>query len=406
MGFSILPTNIGGVSLSSIGGPLASLLAPTNQIQNLVFPSDLGSNPAMGHAVIISAHDYTSKLGDDLKGLINKTISDVTNSDVSKFETLFNFGKTTLETLGEATQAANYAPVEQKTPLATVSLFMPETVNMSYNSSYSEVSITEELGLAGFAGNAFSDASKFGLKGAVTPYGIAAGAKALNKASQALGGTGQIGNLAAQGAGVFVNPQMQLLYRGIGLRTFQLEFTLTPKSAAEAKVAKDICDTLTFYSLPGISGSQVGGSGQFLTPPQIFKVQFKFLGQNSITGKLSSIINSALTTSGLGFLTQSANPSGVISSAAAAKTYTVGNCVLEDVSVDYAPNGWAAYNDGYPVQTRLTLQFKETTMITKDAIKNQAVQDNYNNAQTAQIYGTNNGSEQTAMLNAQDAEFR
>ena len=181
---------------------------------------------------------------------------------------------------------------------------------------------------------------------------------------------------------------------------------MTPKSAAEAKVAKDICDTLTFYSLPGISGSQVGGSGQFLTPPQIFKVQFKFLGQNSITGKLSNIINSALTTSGLGFLTQSANPSGVISSAAAAKTYTVGNCVLEDVSVDYAPNGWAAYNDGYPVQTRLTLQFKETTMITKDAIKNQAVQDNYNNAQTAQIYGTNNGSEQTAMLNAQDAEFR
>ena len=44
------------------------------------------------------------------------------------------------------------------------------------------------------------------------------------------------------------------------------------------------------------------------------------------------------------------------------------DCVLTNMTVDYAPNGWAAYNDGYPVETRLTLQFKETDIVTKSDI--------------------------------------
>ena len=389
MGFTVLPTNIGGVNLNSITGPLASLLNTQNSVQNLLFPSDLGSNPSMGHAVIISAYDYYSELGNVIQNTV-KNIAGVTSVSGAIDEAkklLPGSISDAAGALGQITQAAKYAPITQSNPLATVSLFMPETVNMNYNSSYSEVSITEELGLAGFAGNAISDAGKLGLRNAVTTYGTAAAGGALNALSKSglnIGGNGgNVGTLATQGAGIFVNPQMQLLYRGVALRTFQLEFIMTPKSPAEAKTVKDICDSLTFYSLPGIAGAQRGGSGQFLTPPQIFKVQFKFLGKNGITGTLSNVIGSALNSSGLGFLT-SGGGSAAINSAAAAKTYTVGNCVLEDVNIDYAPNGWAAYNDGYPVQTRLTLQFKETTMVTKDAIQNQKVQDNYNNQQANQ----------------------
>ena len=382
MGFSVLPTNIGGVNLNSITGPLSSLLAPASKPNNLLFPSDLGSNPSMGHAVIISAYDYSSSLGGSLQSLIG-AISRGTSGGYKGIWDAITGGSgnsSLLSTLGEATQAANYAPVTQSNPLATVSLFMPETVNINYTSNYGEVGITQELGALGFMGNAYSDYKNKGSIGdMVTPYGIAGAAHVANRLSkEKLGGTGEIGSLAAQGANVFVNPQMQLLYKGIALRTFQLEFILTPKSAAEARTVKDICDTLTFYSLPGMSAAQEGGSGQFLTPPQIFKVQFKFLGKNGVMGQLSNIINGALTNSGLGFLTNDTNASQTISNAADAKTFTVGNCVLQDVGIDYAPNGWAAYNDGYPVQTRLTLQFKETTMITKDAIKNQAVSGNYN----------------------------
>ena len=54
----------------------------------------------------------------------------------------------------------------------------------------------------------------------------------------------------------------------------------------------------------------------------------------------------------------------------------VSTCVLEGISVDYAPNGFAAYetldNDtglgktGMPVAIRMSLSFKETEYMTKD----------------------------------------
>jgi hypothetical protein len=36
--------------------------------------------------------------------------------------------------------------------------------------------------------------------------------------------------------------------------------------------------------------------------------------------------------------------------------------------VDYATNGWITYPDGSPVQTRLTLSFKEIDIIDKKKI--------------------------------------
>jgi hypothetical protein len=348
----------------------------------------------MGHAVLIQAYDYRTKLAtklgnltangllDQATGVLDATKNIVTNVvDTGNLSTV-PAGLQTLASafsnspFGTFAEAANYEPEKKGAPLASISLFLPENLQVNYNSSYSDVSLTEELGILGFAGNFVSDASKGAMaQGGVNPYAIAVGAFVGNKISSVLGGTGQLGSLAAQGAGVFVNPQMQLLYKGVALRTFQLEFLMTPKSPAEAKTIQNVCDTLTYYSLPGISGAQVGKSGQFLTPPQIFSIDFKFLGG----GLISNIFNTALTNSGLGFLNEAST--STISNANSAKLFKINDCVLEDVSVDYAPNGWSAYKDGYPVQTRLTLQFKEMTMLTKDQFKGSQIAANYNNQQ-------------------------
>jgi hypothetical protein len=185
-----------------------------------------------------------------------------------------------------------------------------------------------------------------------------------------------LGELIQQGAGIYINPQIQLLYKGIALRTFTLEFIFTPKTAQEAKISNDICDSFAFYSAPGLAGAAGGDSGQFLTPPQLFKISFKFLGKNDILGSVSSVFSSALSNSGLGFL-NTTNPTSTITNGNTAKVMTIGDCVLENVNIDYAPNGWSAYNDGYPIQTRLLLTFKETKMVTKQDIKNNSVQSNY-----------------------------
>jgi hypothetical protein len=44
--------------------------------------------------------------------------------------------------------------------------------------------------------------------------------------------------------------------------------------------------------------------------------------------------------------------------------------VLESVTVNYAPNGWAAMEDGAPMQTTMTLSFKETQLVDSKDISN------------------------------------
>ena len=43
--------------------------------------------------------------------------------------------------------------------------------------------------------------------------------------------------------------------------------------------------------------------------------------------------------------------------------------MLLKYDIDYAPFGWATYTDGMPVQTRLSLQFQETQIVTKQDIE-------------------------------------
>jgi hypothetical protein len=346
MGFTVIPTNIGGVSLNSIAGPLASLIGGTPSAQIMNFPSDLGSNPSMGHAVIFQAYDYKTGLGD-----------------------------TIASTVEGAAFAGAYTPLTQGTPLATISLFMPETMAIQYQSTWDDVSLTKELGLVGKATNAISDFVNQGV-GGVTPYAKAISANLLGRV-----GGDVVGGLAAQSLGVFTNPQLQLLYKGKSLRTFDLAFTLTPKTSSEAQTVKNICDSFAYFSLPGIAGAQIGTTGQFLTPPQVFKVQFQFLGGSGIGNQISNAISSALNNTGLNVLAGATGGSTAISGGTPSKTFTVNDCVLENVAIDYAPNGWATYNDGYPVQTTLTLSFKETTMYTKQNMKQTAVAANYNNIQ-------------------------
>ena len=382
MSLKVIPTNIGGFNLpfAQLQGPLQALFQNQNP-KNLIYPSDLGSNPAMGHAVMFEVFDYKTGFEQAAGKLINNVQNVAVDKTKGFFTGLTDAGSKVAGAVGDfgvkSIQAGTYKKQTKGSSLANISLYMPDTLNVTYNSNYTDVSLTESLGVKGFIGNALSDVknpamTKDYLQSVLgSTYGKAA---ALQKIGDVLGPN--IGETLQQAAGIYINPQIQLLYKGVGLRTFQLEFIFTPKTSQEAQTTQDICDSFAFYSLPGFGGAGSGNSGQFLTPPQLFKISFKFLGRNDVLGSVSNVFSSALSNSGLGFL-NTANPTSTISNGSTAKVMTINECVLQNVSVDYAPNGWAAYNDGYPIQTRLTLQFMEIQMPTKDSIKNSKVAANY-----------------------------
>jgi hypothetical protein len=157
-----------------------------------------------------------------------------------------------------------------------------------------------------------------------------------------LGTLGQIGSaaislsqtnaakLALSTQGLAVNPQQQLLFGGIDFRTYQMAFTFTPYSRQEAETVKEIIKLFRYHAAPQIT---TAAAGMFFVPPSTFDLDFLFNGQrnNNITRVAESVITS--------------------------------------IDVNYSPNGWSAHDDGAPVQTTLTINFKEIELIDKDKIK-------------------------------------
>ena len=398
MGLSTFPTNIGGVQLpfNQLEGPLASLFS-TDRAENLTYPSDLASNPAMCHAVQFSVYDFTTELMNSYGSGVNGVLDTLSNATVDSVKTAatnmissVTQGLSSIKTGGDALNAiaggaasiADTAPSVAKVFqsqtyaqkkgrfLNYISLYMPDTLVSSYNSHYDEISLTSQFGIAGKMTNAVADtiskmgsSAKDGKNWTNTFKQSLTDAPGKSLVSSAMGAVlpGNLGDLLGASLGVAVNPQIQLLYKGVGLRTFTLEFLFTPKDAREAETTKKIVDSFNKYSLPELASQ----SGQFLTPPQIFDINFVFTGQSGVVGALTNVFQSAFNNIGLGFL-NTTNQSQSISSSSQAKIFTIPSpCVLVDVNTDYAPNGWAAYNDGNPVQTRLTLTFKETQIVTK-----------------------------------------
>lgn len=378
MGLSTFPTNIGGVQLpfNQLEGPLANLFT-TDRAQNLSFPSDLASNPTMCHAVQFTVHDWTTEFSGMVSSGVN-SVANWANAGKVTLDDLNSVGETIIPNTIKLASAQTYRQ-KLSEPLAHINLYMPDTLTNNFFNQYSEISLTQMLGKPGIAissaqdlmGGSLGSTSKDvvgNIVNAIKGVNVNSVTNALNsKTAQglatSLAESGELRDLLQAGFGVGLNPQVQLLYRGTNLREFTLEFLFTPKNAIEAESTKKIIDAFNFFSLPSLSGP----SGQFLVAPQIFKIKFAFTGSSGIAGSIADVFQKGFNSIGLGFLNTS-NQSETISSAPNAKIYTISHpCVLDQVNVDYAPNGWAAYNDGHPIQTRLTLSFKETQIVTKES---------------------------------------
>ncbi len=221
----------------------------------------------------------------------------------------------------------------------TIALYMPDTLAFTHNQSYSDIALGGGLPAAALsAGASAVQTMKSGQSGIdmakafaknLTPY-------LANIAANKLGPTGQY--LFAAGAGMVQNPMLELLYSSPAFRTFRLDFVLYPRSQKESQEVMGIINRLKFHQAPEIRKEF---NGFFLVPPSEFDIRFMYNG--------------------------APNPN----------LPDISTCVLESIDLDYAPNGFAAYEvpgrlvseigkTGTPVAIRLGLQFKETEILTKD----------------------------------------
>ena len=249
----------------------------------------------------------------------------------------FNRGATISET-------KNTATVERKptTRLDTaIALYMPPTVSVTYSANYTDTEIgagavaSQEVVKAFLEGGGEA-ALKKGLSKA-TSEGIADG---LRKAG--LGAVGAVPGM--QGArelyemnqGFIMTNRMELAFKGLPKRGFQYTFKMIPKSEQEAEEVRNIVTAFKMNMLPEGQGTDVnsGFSGKRLKVPNTFDIKYMFVGrENQYLNKIST-------------------------------------CVLESMNVTYGGDRYKTFDgneDGAPpVETTMTLNFKEMELITKE----------------------------------------
>ena len=223
-----------------------------------------------------------------------------------------------------------------------IALYMPDNLNFNYQHSFNQVSPSSAFGAVPTAvmqafNSAVDKKETDSTVKTLSPFIAEAITTGIGKI------TGNADQMFSAFTGLVNNPQMELLFQSTERRSFNFDFSLTPRSQQEAKDIMEIVRLFKFHAAPEILK---GVSGRYLIPPSEFDISFFYNG--------------------------TVNPN----------IPQISTCVLNSVSVNYAPDGWAAFEvsnnsnpsiggTGMPVSIRLSLNFTETQIITKEYLTGQ-----------------------------------
>ena len=219
----------------------------------------------------------------------------------------------------------------------SIAMYMPSTVQVTYGAEYQDTqvgAVTEQ------ALNAYNDILAGRGSDAVGQLGTM-GPEIANSLQQFMLGTvGAIPGFAGvkeafeMKEGNVIADRLELAFKGIPKRNFQYTFKMIPKSEQEARDIRDIVFAFKSNMLPEFVGGNRGGR-RFLVP-NTFDIQYMYL-QNS---------NHFL--------------------------HHISTCVLENMNVSYGGDRYKTFEanaDGAPpMETTITLNFKEMELITRERV--------------------------------------
>lgn len=266
--------------------------------------------------------------------------SEIARQAAEASKTLIEQGKSGLGKAIDTINSGSFLRKVRRTKQA-ISLYMPDTLTFAYNQSYNDLAVFDTLGNVGTslaAGSSLVDALKNG-GSQNAPVNIASfGLEFLRQ--NVTGVVGNIANIGLAQLGVASNPGLEVIYGSPSFRQFRFDFLFYPRSRQEGEAVQNIINSLKFHQAPEYA-TQTGG--KFLIPPSEFDIEFYH------NGKINPNIPKIST------------------------------CVLTSIDLDYAPNGFSAYEvpsqsaaiggTGMPVAIRMSLNFKETQIVTKEYLR-------------------------------------
>ncbi len=218
-----------------------------------------------------------------------------------------------------------------------IALYMPASVQVTYGANYTDTeigSMAERAAqvLESFSGGRTAEAFTKMLN-ADTDLVKNAGQFLLAGVGN-LPGFGGAKELEAMKKGRIISNRMELAFKGINKRQFQYTFKMIPRSQKEADEIKKIIHAFKFNMLPEFEGGDL--TGRSFIVPNTFDIEYMYNGNhNQYLHKIST-------------------------------------CVLESMNVTYGGDRYKTYtatSEGAPpIETSISLNFKEMEMITREAI--------------------------------------
>ena len=220
-----------------------------------------------------------------------------------------------------------------------IAMYMPPSVNVSYAANY----VDTEIGAFSIgAGSAIKEFNRTGkLAAGATAFLDTVPDELKNVAArQILGAIGSIipgtqglEEVAGMATGQIIADRMELAFKGLPKRGFQYTFKMIPKSEQEAEEIRKIVFTFKANMLPEI---REGTAGRGMTVPNTFDIRYMYMNRdNDFLHKIST-------------------------------------CVLESMNVTYGGDRYRTFPDAGdgtpPVETTMTLNFKELELITKERV--------------------------------------
>ena len=282
--------------------------------------------------------DYKKRGNTEIATLTQRKRTQI-REDLLKEQGIVDFDKTKAKADSGTSGRKDSSSIQLQNPTTrristAIALYMPQQISTSYQAKYSEDTIgivAETVGgaiLSGMSGSGFKGV--MGVLGAGAEEGIN---QFLQKGAE----------LAAPGAqammaihqGKVITPKLELMFKGVGRRSFSYEFNFIPKSEKEAIEVEKIVKEFKLQMSADFAGGGVQGQRR-MTIPSNFDIEYMYKGQGN------------------------------------KHLHKISTCVLEKMDVTYGGDKFVAYAGGRPQSTKISLSFSEMEIITKKRIE-----DNY-----------------------------
>ena len=172
----------------------------------------------------------------------------------------------------------------------SIALYMPPNVQVSYEIKYAD----KEIGSLAMAGSAAIEAfkntggdTKTKLRAAADAGGVA-GQEGLtnffNKALDTIASGAEA--LSQMEKGSVITPRMEMMFEGVGRRSFSYTFSFIPKSKQEAIIVEDIIKHFKFYAMPAYSNPE---TRREMDIPGTFDIEYMYRGsRNNFINRIST----------------------------------------------------------------------------------------------------------------------